>query len=378
MTRYFTPRLVLSALLVGAIPAAASAQLNQQVDDNTGFGTPAAEFLLIGANARGTALGGSYIAVANDVGGLNANPAAISLLTRPSAQFSQYDYVAGTDLSWGGVAFPVGGGSGVFGVQAGTFGFDDQPVFTVERPEGTGELFSVTESFVALSFAKNFSDRFSVGITAKGIFDELGDVTGEAYAVDFGTHFHSNLNGHAIQFGFTLTNLGTRMTFDGDPIRTTIQRDPLPGDDPITQDGQPVLLRTTGFSLPTTFRVGLAYDAWSNANSKVTVMGEFNQQNSNKAGYGIATELASNRLGGSNFGVALRGSFSASPANNTDTDFFGVRIDDLENDEQLQGLAFGGGLTYDTPGLLVGFDYAWKKLGLLGNTNFFTVTLGWK
>ncbi|PKQ14351.1 MAG: alpha-E domain-containing protein, partial [Actinobacteria bacterium HGW-Actinobacteria-8] len=36
-----------SALLVGAIPAAASAQLNQEVDDNTGFGTTAAEFLLI-------------------------------------------------------------------------------------------------------------------------------------------------------------------------------------------------------------------------------------------------------------------------------------------------------------------------------------------
>ncbi|MDX2207708.1 MAG: PorV/PorQ family protein [Gemmatimonadales bacterium] len=377
MTRFFTPRLVLSALLVGAIPAGVAAQ-DLGGNDNTGFGTTAAEFLLIGANARGTALGGSYAAMAADVGGLNANPAGIAQMTRPGAQFSQYDYVVGTDLSWGGLAFPVGNGSGAIGFQLGTFGFDDQPVFTVERPEGNGELFSVSETFAALTFAKNMSDRFSVGITAKGIFDDLGEVSGEAYAVDFGTYFHSNLNGHAVRFAFTVTNLGTRITYDGDPLRSELQRDPLPGDDPIVQEGQPVLLRTRGFDLPTTFRMALAYDAYSSANRRITVMSEFNQLKSNKAAYGFATEAAVDRIGGSSFGVALRGSYSDQPANTTETDFFGVKLDNLKNDEKLQGLAFGGGLTYDTPSFLLGFDYAWKKLGLLGNTNFFTVTVGWK
>lgn len=377
MTRSFTPRLVLSALLIGAVPAAAAAQ-DLGGNDNTGFGTTSAEFLLIGVNARGTALGGSYAAVATDVGGLNANPAGIAQITRSAAQFSQYDYVAGTDLSWGGLVFPVSNGSGAFGFQLGTFGFDDQPVFTVERPEGTGETFSVNETFAALTYARNFSDRFSAGITAKGVFDDLGEVSGEAYAVDFGTHFHSNLNGHAVRFGFTVTNLGTRITYDGEPIRSTLQRDPLPGDDPITQDGQPVLLRTRGFDLPTAFRIALAYDLLTSTNRRLTLMSEFNQLKSNKSAVGFATEAAVDRIGGSNFGVALRGSYSDQPANSTDTDFFGVSLDKLKNDENLQGLAFGGGLTYDTPGFLLGFDYAWKKLGLLGNTNFFTVTLGWK
>lgn len=374
MNRSFTPRLVLSAALIGLVPAIASAQ--QDVADNVAYGTTTAEYLLLGANARGAALGGSYIAVATDVGGLNANPAATALMTRPGAQFSQYDYVADTKLNWGAMAFPFGGGARAFGIQLGTFGFSDQPVYTVEVPEGTGEVYSVNETFAALTFAQNFSDRFSVGFTAKGVFDKLGQASGSAFAIDFGTHFHSNLSGKPVRFAFTLTNLGTKMKYDGDAIRTTAPREQLPGEDPITQEDQPALFRTTGFSLPTVFRVGLAYDVVSQANSRVTLMGEFNQANSNKAGFGFGAELAADKLGGSNFGVAVRGSWSATPANSYKTDFFGVGVDKT-SDEKSQGLAVGGGLAYQTATFSIGFDYAWKKMGLLGDTNFFTVSLGW-
>jgi hypothetical protein len=374
MHRFTTPRLALSAALVGFAPMVASAQ--QDIADNTAYGTTTAEFLLLGANARGTALGGSYITMATDVGGLNANPAAVALMTRPGAQFSQYDYVADTKLNWGAVAFPFAGGSKAFGFQIGTFGFQDQPVYTVRNPEGTGEVYDVSETFAALTFAQNFSDRFSVGITAKGIFDQLGQVSGSAFGVDFGTHFHSNLNGKPIRFAFTLANLGTKMSYDGDKIRTVAPREQLPGEDPITEDLQPVLLRTTGFSLPTMFRVGLAYDVVASGNNRVTMMGEFNQQNSNKAGYGVGAEIASNRLGGTAFGLALRGSYTAQPANSYETDFFGTGIE-KEDDEKMQGLALGAGLQYQTATFQIGFDYAWKKMGLLGDTNFFTVSLGW-
>ncbi len=371
----YSSRLLLALVSLGLVPAVATAQ--QDVADNVAYGSTTAEFLLLGANARGTALGGSYVAMATDVGGLNANPAATALMTRPGAQFSQYDYVADTKLSWGAIAFPFGGGASAFGLQLGTFGFSDQPVYTVETPEGTGEVYDVSETFAAVTFARNFSDRFSVGFTAKGVFDQLGQASGSAFAVDFGTHFHSSLSGKAIRFAFTLSNLGTKMKYDGDKIRTEAPRDELPGEDPITEELQPAIYRTTGFSLPTVFRVGLAYDMVSTANSRVTVMGEFNQANSNKAGFGFGAELAAMQLGGSNFGLAVRGSWSATPANSYKTDFFGVGVDQKTSDEKSQGLAVGGGLNYQTPTFSIGFDYAWKKLGLLGNTNFFTVSLGW-
>ena len=112
------------------------------------FGTTSAEFLLLGAGARGTALGGSFAAIATDVSALYYNPAGVAMMDRPGLMLGTYDYVANTRYSWGGVAFPFSGGSRTIGFQLGTFGFKDQPVYTEEQPDGTGGTYSVSETFV--------------------------------------------------------------------------------------------------------------------------------------------------------------------------------------------------------------------------------------
>ena len=144
--------------------------------DNTPYGTTSAEFLLLGAGARGAALGNAFQAIATDVSALYYNPAGVAHDGRPGALVSTYAYVADTRYSWGGLAFPFSGGARAVGLQLGTFGFKDQPVYTVDQPDGTGGTYSVSETFVGLTFAQNFSDRFSAGITAKGVFDQLGEV----------------------------------------------------------------------------------------------------------------------------------------------------------------------------------------------------------
>ena len=37
----------------------------------------------------------------------------------------------------------------------------------------------------------------------------------------------------------------------------------------------------------------------------------------------------------------------------------------------------GGGLSYTTESFNLGFDYAWRYMGILGSTNFFTFSIGW-
>ena len=96
--------------------------------DNTAYGTTAAEFLLLGASARGLALSDAYAALATDVSALYYNPAGIAQLDRPGALFTTYSYVADTRYNWVGAAFPFGGGARAFGLQVGNFGFSDQPV----------------------------------------------------------------------------------------------------------------------------------------------------------------------------------------------------------------------------------------------------------
>jgi hypothetical protein len=376
MSHFSARNLAFVAALLGGIPAVSRAQTDDQINqDNTPYGTTAAEFLLFGAGARGTALGTAFSAIATDVSALYYNPAGIALMPRAGAMVGTYDYVADTRYSWGGIAFPFSGGSRSVGIQVGTFGFKDQPVYTAEQPDGTGSVYSVSQTVAGLTFAQNFSDRFSAGITAKGVFDNLGEASGQAFAVDFGTSFHAQLSGHPIRFSFVVSNLGTNVSYSGSALETDAPRDSIPGEAPVPQNPQPSEFRTKDFPLPTIFRVGLAYDLVAGDNNRLTLLSDFNQPNNNAAGFSAGGEWMTQRLGGSNFGFALRGSYSYAAANNLDP--VDPATTALSDEENLQGLALGGGLNYGTGNFNVGFDYAWKYLGVLGSTNFFSVTLGW-
>jgi len=374
MSRVSSFGLAVATGLLALAPAGLAAQGTDTNPDNTPYGTTSAEFLLFGAGARGTALGDAFAAVANDISSLYYNPGALALIEHPGAMVSTYDYVAETNYSWGGVAFPFSGGSRSFGLQIGTFGFDNQPVYTVDQPDGTGAVYSVSQTFAGATFAQNFSDRFAAGLTAKFVFDQLGEVNGSAFAVDFGTSFHALLSNHPIKLAFVVANLGTDLKYSGDALAVDSPRDPAdPTVDNPPELPQPAELKTKGFALPTVFKVALAYDLLTGDQSRLTVLGDFNQANNNRAGYAGGTEWAMNKLGGSNFGVALRGSYTYQPANNITVN----QATALNDEESLQGLAFGGGLMYATEGINLGFDYAYKYLGILGATNFFTLSVGW-
>jgi hypothetical protein len=232
----------------------------------------------------------------------------------------------------------------------------------------------VSQTVAGLTFAQNFSDRFSAGITAKGVFDNLGEASGQAFALDFGTNFHAQLSGRPIRFAFNVLNLGTNLSYSGSALQVDAGRDPIPGEDDVPQNPQPAQFRTKDFPLPTIFRVGLAYDVISGDNSHLTVLSDFNQPNNNGAGFSAGGEWMTQGLGGSPFGFALRSSYSFAPANNLDPTGTTTALAD---EERLQGLAFGGGLSYGTEKFSLGVDYAWKYLGVLGGTNFFSLTLGW-
>lgn len=373
MSHTLPARLVLLAALLGGTAPGLLAQAGTK-QDNTAYGSTSAEFLLLGAGARGAALGGAYAAIANDVSALYYNPAGAAFMTRPAVMVGSYDYIAETRYSWGGLAFPFSGGSKLFGVQIGTFGFKDQKVYTVDQPEGNGATYDVSETFIGLTYAQNFSDRFSAGLTAKYVSDGLGDASGSAFAFDFGTNFHSSLSGHPVKFSFVLSNLGTNISYSGNALNSETPRDPLPGEDEVPSIPQPSQLRTKAFPLPTMFRVGLAYDVTTGAAHRVTALADFNQPNNSKAGFSGGLEYMGRELGGSPISAALRGSYTYYSANNLEPTQYNTK---LSGEEGMQGLALGGGLSYGQGNFNLGVDYAYKDMGILGPTHFISFGLGW-
>jgi hypothetical protein len=366
------------ALLIGTmlLPTALAAQAPLETPgtdaavDNTRYGGTAAQFLTLPGDARGAALGGSYAALVSDVSAMFWNPAGLALNTSSQAAFSYTSYIADTNHLWAGLSTPLRGGEWGLGVSITSFGFDDQPVYTETNQDGTGDTYSVNETAIGLTFALQFSDRFSAGVTAKGISQNLADVKGSAFAVDFGTNYHAQLLGRPIRASFILTNYGSSLTLSGPPLNITVP----PGGDNQNVEPQPARFSTTAFEPPTMFRVGVAYDLMSAASNRLTLMSEFWQDE--EPGYGLAAEYS---IGVQDLTAAVRGSYSYQ-ADNADTDPNSVTTgfsSAQQDDSRMDGLAAGGGLMWrGGTNFGVGVDYAFRHLGILPAVHMFSVKLG--
>ena len=299
-------------------------------------------------------------------------------MTRPAAMVSTYSYVADTRYSWLGVAFPMSGGARTVGFSAGTFGFSGQPEYTVDNPDGTGRTYSVAETFLQASYAQNFSDRFSAGFSFKFINDKLADTRAGAFAVDFGTNFHATIGERPIRAAFVLQNLGSQLKHDGPGLDAGVTRPPPLGTPDVPQEPQPARLRSSGWDLPIVFRVSAALDLINQGQNRITLLSEFDQPYNTKPGAGAGLEWMGTNLGNSGFSLAARASYTIQPDNNTsDISFGNLTTAQSSGSFTSDGIAVGGGLQYGRGALKLGFDYAWRNLGLLGGTNFLSFSVGW-
>jgi len=342
--------------------------------DNTRYGGTTAQFLTLPGDARGAALGGSYAALVSDVGSMFWNPAGLALGTTSQAAFSYTKYVADTHHLWAGISTPLRGGEWAVGVSLTSFGFNNQPIYTEDQQEGTGDTYSVTETAIGFSFALQFSDRFSAGFTPKLISESIAGANGTGFGIDFGTNYHSNLLGRPIRASFILTNYGTSITLSGAPLNITIP--PQGGTENV--EPQPARLRTSAFEPPAQFHVGVAYDVANSTSNRLTLLGEFWQPTDSDPGYGFAAEYnvtpskgfnaalrASYEYQGDNAGTNVSSSFGQSAFNST-----------MQDKSRWDGLALGGGLMWRSGSYGVGIDYAYRNLGILSAVNMFSIKLG--
>ena len=372
----------LALLVAGAVaaPTGVGAQSAQIDEENTGIGTAAAEFLLLGAGARGMALGPSYAALVRDVESTYYNPAGLPLMEGPEAAFTMMSYFADTDYVWAGYGMPLGNGEFGLGLNIGSFGFNDATVFSEEDPDGEeGLRYDVRETAIGLSFAHAFIDRFTGGLTLKYVSDQLGQAEASGFALDVGTNFHTEWNGRPIALAFVIQNLGSTMRHSGPGL----DFEELPdegGEVPVTAvDPFAARFLASEFSLPIAFRVGVAYDVLSSDANRLSLLGQFSEvSNINQPGFGFAGEYEWTPVD-MPLAVALRGGYdfqSDNSFNDTEEDEFAGAFD-TDKGDGLDGLTLGGGLEYALGDFGLGFDYAFRHFGVLGSRNVFSVSFGW-
>ena len=311
-------------------------------------GTSAAAFLRIPVGVKGTAMGSAYVAMADDPSAMFWNPGGIARLDKISLFVDYSPWLPGLSFNYFGAVLPIEK-IGSIGVNVTALTTDDMIRTTIDQPMGTGDTFSASSVAVGFAYARNLTDRFSIGANFKFIHESILNSGDSGFAVDIGTLYDTPFPG--IRLGVSISNFGTPMRIDGEDLNVRVDIAP-------DQEGnnQSIVgrLRTDDADAPLIMRVGLSWDALRTENNRFTLAVDGLNPNDNAQSVNIGGEYA---LFGET--LILRGGFN---------DLF------LENREK--GLTLGAGLNFKTSnGSEFAGGYAFQDFKHLGSINRFSVEL---
>ncbi len=280
-----TTRMMIRILLIAAVvTATASAQLFRTTSK---VGTTAAQFLKIGVGARAIAMGSAQVAVRNDVTALYWNPAAVSRIDAASElTFNHVNWLADVSFDFAGAILDLGP-AGTLGFSVTSLSIPDDIVRTVDFPEGDGRRWDAGSLALGVAYAKNLTDRFSIGFHAKYVRESIWSESASAFALDIGTLYVSELPG--LTLGASITNFGTRMRLEGRDLIFNADPNNDVGSGPNNVSAQ---YRTGDFDLPLLFRVGIAYDAVNTEDVRMTAAVDAAHPNDNMEYINSGLEVA--------------------------------------------------------------------------------------
>jgi hypothetical protein len=312
-------------------------------------GTTAATFLEIGVGAQAIGMGGAYVSLANNATALHWNPAGVASLAEMNIDVVHTNWIADTKFDFAGAVLPLGS-VGTLGFSLTALSMGDMKVRTVEFPEGTGEYFSAGDLAAGISYARQLTERFAIGLTAKYVQQTIWHESASAFAVDVGTTFKTDLFG-GMTIGASLSNFGTSMKMSGRDTRNFIQLDPNKQG---SSDQIPTNIELDSWDLPLLFQFGVSTRIFDNNQYRRSVAVDALHPNDNYESLNIGTEFVY-----SNY-LFLRAGYQS------------LFLDQAEG-----GMSFGFGVSSgDILGSIrVAVDYAYQDMGRLQGVHVFTVGL---
>lgn len=178
-------------------------------------GITSSNFLKLEPGARQGAIAGAFSGIADDVYTINYNPAGlvqigtISLTAMHNQWFQsiKYEYLGyAQKVWWGGVI----GGNIVY------FYTDDIPGSRFSK-QGTQETYEKADDWTAwdscltLSYAHPWSDKLSIGLNFKIIYEKIEQEDASTIAFDLGSFYKTPIDN--LSFGLCIQNLGSGLKF---------------------------------------------------------------------------------------------------------------------------------------------------------------------
>jgi hypothetical protein len=303
-------------------------------------GISAFQFLKIGVGARAVAMGESFIAVANDASALFWNPAGVVELPANQVIASHTAYVVDISHEFFGVTYKLDEGQAV-GLSFAALHMDDMEITTETQPFGTGRFFSFGDIAIGATYSNKMTEQFSFGATIRYAEETLDVLKMRSVMLDLGTLYWTGLG--STRFAVTISNFGADVKPKG---RVTLANGGAISD-------------FQSFSLPTTFKLGIAMEPLEDENSRLTTSLQLNHPNDNSEHVRLGFEYAFRNT------FFVRGGLKRTIGQK----LFGA------DETSAEDFTLGAGVAVDLASLSrVSADYAFARFGALGSIHRFSVT----
>lgn len=293
-------------------------------------GITAADFLKIGVGARPNAMGESFAAVDNDAYALFYNPAGITQFDKTELAVAHSTWFVGLQHDFIGGVYHLDGQNSL-GISIVSLQSDDMPVTTEFQPYGTGAYFKYGDLALAATYARRMTDNFSFGVSVKYIDETLAQLSMRGVLIDLGTYYWTGLG--TTRFAVSVSNFGGQLTPSGSVTLV---------DGTTVSDFQ-------GFSPPTIFRIGFAFEPYQDKTNKLTAVVQLNHPADNSENLSLGAEYSFDSA------FFLRAGYK-------------INVDE-------QSYSLGAGVNVDARFALVCFDYAFTPYERLGNVHRFSLDL---
>lgn len=370
MTKMASLAVITAALCIATVPTAAQ-NVGQTLpaDPDVGVtrvGTRGANFLELGIGGRAAGLAGAYSAIAEGMSAVYWNPAGVADLKGVSGTISYQDLYSGSGLknSYAAIGFPIG--QNAFALSLTHFSSGNILRTTEQFPDGYDPAYGSTIEWagnaLGLTFGRRVTDRLAFGVTAKYAQEGVDFATASWVGVDLGTVFRTGLLASTV--GISISNLGGRASMKGPAIERRISsqiRDQLFP----TERDLPATFRTGKAQMPTMFRFGLRTDLVGGADALVAPNPTHRLD--------LLTEISDAIDGPIEPVVALEYGWNDHVFARAGKRFLS---DDRAGFGFGDGLAAGFGLKVPALGRALRFDYGIGTRDPLGNTQTFSLELG--
>ena len=309
-------------------------------------GTTAANFLTIPEGSRASGMGGAFVAIANDVTAAFWNPAGLSRLAKNEFIVNHAAWLIGTNLNWAGLVYKIDADNAV-AVSVNQLDYGSEDITTEMQPMGTGQQWDAQDISVGLTYARNLTDRFSIGGTFKYIQQRIWMESATSFAFDVGLLFTTQYQG--LRIGMDIANFGTELKLEGENLLLPADVDPAHTGNNKTIGAS---LQTDSWPLPLMFTVGLGMDPVNNDNWKWTLTTDAIYPNNQTAYLNLGTELIWYKI------LSLR-----------------VGYNSLFKEDSEQNLTAGIGVQYNVGPFTAGFDYSYMKFGVFNQISRYSLTI---